>query len=174
MSTRTKITALPALLLLAAVTMPLGCAVGPQPTQMYGTKDLPKDWLALQGSDWRLDVLTPSTREYLQRVRENMSTERTGAEYRFYGRYSDATMKQMAEANEFASSSFLTASKTLNKNLTPELYGTAETYDDANWHYAANANDELRSMKDDWGRFWLTDRPSKLSPFPITPTGGQP
>ena len=103
MSTRTKITALPALLLLAAVTMPLGCAVGPQPTQMYGTKDLPKDWLALQGSDWRLDVLTPSTREYLQRVRENMSTERTGAEYRFYGRYSDATMKQMAEANEFAS-----------------------------------------------------------------------
>ena len=64
--------------------------------------------------------------------------------------------------------------KSLTSNLTPELYNTAERPADVDVNWAMNANQDLRSAKNDWGRFWLTDQPSKLSPFPITSTSGQP
>lgn len=162
------------LALCAGVTLVQGCSTGPQPTQVYRSEQLPADWFAIAPTDWRLSVLPAPTREYLGSVRAAAERERQTEYFRFYGRYSDATLKQLAEANNIASTAFLTAPKTINRNLTPELFNTAETHDEADWHFAANANDNLRSLRSDWGRFWLTDSPSKLSPYPITPTGGQP
>jgi hypothetical protein len=150
------------------------CTTGPQPTQVYRSEQLPSDWFSLPPTDWRFSVLPPSTQEYLASVRTNMDSERQSEYFRFYGRYTDSTLKQRAEANNIANTAFLTAPKTVNRNLTPELFNTAETRDEASWHFAANANNDLRSLQNDWSRVWLTDTPSRLSPYPITPTGGQP
>lgn len=150
------------------------CTASPRPNAVHGADQLPSDWMSLPESDWRLGALPAPTRAYLDSVRATMATERSGAYHRFYGRYTDATLKQIAEANNIANTAFLTAPKTINGNLTPELYNTAETGDEANWHFAVNANNDLRGLKNDWSRFWLTDSPSKLSPYPILPMGGQP
>ncbi len=64
--------------------------------------------------------------------------------------------------------------KSLTSNLTPELYNTSERQVDVDVNWAMNANQDLRSAKNDLGRFWLTDQPSRLSPFPITSTNGLP
>ena len=37
---------------------------------------------------------------------------------------------------------------------------------------AMNANQDTRGIWDDLGRLWLTDRPTKLSPYPIMGTSG--
>lgn len=151
-----------------------GCATGPQPTRVYGTEHLPADWMALAPSDWRVAALPAPTGEYLASVRSGMDSERNSEYYRFYGRYTDGTLKQIAEANNIANTAFLTAPKTVTRNLTPELFNTAETHDQADVHFATNANNDLRGLRNDWGRFWLTDSPSQLSPYPIQATGGQP
>jgi len=151
----------------------VGCA-GRQPATVAGVSQLPDNWLALTSSDSRLQSLPEPTRDYLAAVRENMKVEQRGSYYKFYGRYSDALTKHMADANELANTAYLVSSKRINATLTPELVGTSETHDETNWHYAANANQDLRSLQNDWGRFWLTDKPSSLSPYPIMPTGGQP
>jgi hypothetical protein len=151
-----------------------GCSAGPQPTAVHGSAHLPGDWTVLPSTDWRIGVLPEPTRAYLESVRTSMVAERGTDYHRFYGRYTDGMLKQIAEANNIVSTAFLTAPKTVNRNLTPELFNTAETHEQADWHFAVNANDDLRGLRNDWGRFWLTDSPSKLSPYPIQSTGGQP
>ena len=161
---------------LAAVSAALalgGCSVGPQPTAVYRTEHLPSDWLALSDSDWRMQAQSESMKAYLARVRENMETERRSSYFQFYGRYTDATLKQIAEANQLANTAFLTSPKTINSRLAPELRGTAETYDETSWHFAANADANLRALQDDWGRFWLTNRRSSLTTYPMLQTSGQ-
>jgi hypothetical protein len=172
---------LPALILPAAmlasslaVSFTMGGCAGSQPTKVAGTDHLPDNWLTLSDSDGRVRALPEPTREYLKRVKENMAAERESDAYKFHGRYSDALVKQMSDANEAANTAYLVSSKTINGDLTPELYGNAESHDETNWHFAANANQNLRSLVDDWGRFWLADKPSSLSPYPVTTTGGQP
>ncbi len=64
--------------------------------------------------------------------------------------------------------------KSITGNLTPELMTTSERPVDVDVNWAMNANQDLRGMWNDLGRFWLTDKPSALSPYPIQPTGGQP
>lgn len=59
-------------------------------------------------------------------------------------------------------------------NLTPELEATSERGADMEVNWAMNADQDLRGVWNDLGRFWLTDKPSQLSPYPIMPTGGQP
>ena len=151
-----------------------GCSVGRQPSTVYGSEHLPNDWTTLTPSDWRISVLPAPTQTYLESVRSGMLAERNTEYYRFYGRYTDGMLKQIAEANNIVSSAFLTAPKTITRKLTPELHGTAETHAQAEVHFATNANEDLRGIQNDWGRFWLTDSPSKLSPYPIQSTGGQP
>ncbi len=59
-------------------------------------------------------------------------------------------------------------------NLTPEMLGTSERPVETDLNWAMNANQDTRGMWDDVGRFWLTDRPTKLSPYPIMSTSGNP
>ena len=173
-STRIHAPLLGGLALFVGAALLPACSTGRQPTEVYRTEQLPADWFSLPPSDWRFSVLPAPTREFLASVRSNMDAERKSEYFRFYGRYTDSTLKQLAEANNIANTAFLTAPKTINRNLTPELFNTAETRDEADWHFAANANSDLRGLQNDWSRFWLTDTPSRLSPYPITPTGGQP
>ena len=62
----------------------------------------------------------------------------------------------------------------ISGDLTPELRGTAERPIDIDRHYAVMRNNNYRMAADDWIRMWYLDHPSRLSPFPITYTSGQP
>jgi hypothetical protein len=60
------------------------------------------------------------------------------------------------------------------RRLTPELEGLAMRPVDAHNQFRTSSNQNFRSMSDDIARLWYTDSPSRLSPFPVTPTSGQP
>jgi hypothetical protein len=64
--------------------------------------------------------------------------------------------------------------KSITSDLTPELMATAERPVDIDVNWAVNADQDLRGVWNDLGRFWLTNKPSSLSPYPIMDTGGQP
>jgi len=59
-------------------------------------------------------------------------------------------------------------------NLTPELLGLNERPIDIKSHMAVTGNVELREMWGDLGRAVYIDHPSRLSPYPIVYTSGQP
>jgi hypothetical protein len=59
-------------------------------------------------------------------------------------------------------------------DLTPELQGTVERPIDVDRHMVFVHNHNLRMLSDDWQRFWYTDHPSRLSPYPIMYTSGMP
>ena len=151
-----------------------GCQSSPQPTSVYRSEQLPGDWFALGSGDWRVQALSPSSRAFREDFKARLAEERASPEYRFYGGYSDATLLGIARAQEFLNTAFLTSPSTINSGLNPELHALAETHDDSRRNHAANANSDLRALRDDWNRLWLDDSPSKLSPYPIMPTGGQP
>ncbi|MBT8484096.1 MAG: hypothetical protein HKO59_10800 [Phycisphaerales bacterium] len=63
----------------------------------------------------------------------------------------------------------------ISHDLTPDLESSVERPIDVDAHLAIVNNQNLRSIKDDLGRFFYTDQPSVLSPLP-TPraTSGMP
>lgn len=152
----------------------LASCAGPQPTELAGTKQLPKDWLSLSADDSKVKSLDKPTQSLLQATRDLMAAERNGSAYRFYGQYSPKTLAVMESANRAANEAYLTSTRVLQNNLTPELYSTAETANEANWDWYSVTNTDNRSLRDDWARFWLVDQPSRLSPYPIESTTGNP
>jgi hypothetical protein len=64
--------------------------------------------------------------------------------------------------------------KAISHDPTPELRGLEQRPIDIDAHLAYMINHNWRMMSDDLGRVFYTDHPSRLSPFPITMTSGQP
>ena len=64
--------------------------------------------------------------------------------------------------------------RAIRLNLTPELVGLATSQDDNTNNDFIVRNLNARMVVDDWNRFWLLDKPSTLSPFPIIPTTRDP
>jgi len=64
--------------------------------------------------------------------------------------------------------------KHITSHLTPELQGLAERPVDDHNAFAVSSNQNLRMFWDDVGRSLYLDQPSRLSPYPITYTSGQP
>ncbi len=62
----------------------------------------------------------------------------------------------------------------LSANMSPELFNTQQTHDEARMDRVVNQDQDMRSAWSDFGRFWLTDKPRPLSPYPIMQTGGNP
>ncbi|MFZ9881420.1 MAG: hypothetical protein ACO3QC_08475 [Phycisphaerales bacterium] len=62
----------------------------------------------------------------------------------------------------------------ITSNLNPELRTLSERDVDVDVNLALNDEMERRSAWNDLGRFWLLDKPSTLSPFPIMSTSGNP
>jgi hypothetical protein len=48
-------------------------------------------------------------------------------------------------------------------NLTPELHTLHQRPIDADNRVALTTDENLRMVNQDWGRFWLFDRPSRLT-----------
>jgi hypothetical protein len=151
-----------------------GCALPKQPTAPAATRYLPSDWMAISTTDWRFEALPPASREAVLATREAMRVERAGGYYRFYRRYTDALAGRIAATNQAADEAFLVSPRIVNGSLTPELHGTALTADEVRLNRAMNTNQDGRGLHDDWERFWLLDRPTKLSPYPIMSTTGNP
>ncbi len=64
--------------------------------------------------------------------------------------------------------------RAIKSNLTPELQGISERGVDIDRNMAVTGNQNLRMMWGDLGRMWFFDKPSKLSPYDIVGTSGQP
>ena len=62
----------------------------------------------------------------------------------------------------------------ISKDITPELSTLTERPIDIDRSIAVNNNQNLRMMTSDWGRMFYTQQPSRLSPYPIIATSGQP
>jgi hypothetical protein len=62
----------------------------------------------------------------------------------------------------------------IKRNLTPELQGLTESGIDIDRNMAVTSNQNLRMMWGEIGRMWLFDKPSRLSPYDIIATSGQP
>ncbi len=59
-------------------------------------------------------------------------------------------------------------------DLTPELQGMTDRPVDDQRNMAVAYNQNKRMFFDDLGRAWYTDHPSRLSPYPVTYTSGNP
>ena len=62
----------------------------------------------------------------------------------------------------------------LKKDLTPHILGLTERDVDVERNMAVIGNQNMRMVWGDLGRFFLFDRPSRLSPYDIISTSGQP
>ena len=64
--------------------------------------------------------------------------------------------------------------RSIRFNLSPELASTADRPDDIERHLAVMSDLNMRSFWDDVQRVWYVDHPSRLSPYPIISTSGNP
>ena len=64
--------------------------------------------------------------------------------------------------------------KSVRRHLTPELQTSIERPIDVDRNLAVTDNLNLRMMMDDLGRAYYSDRPTRLTPFPIMKSSGQP
>ena len=62
----------------------------------------------------------------------------------------------------------------IKSDLTPHIMGLSERDVDVELNMAVIINQNLRMFWGDLGRVWFFDRPSRLSPYDIISTGGQP
>ncbi len=62
----------------------------------------------------------------------------------------------------------------VRNDITPELSGLATRPDDIARNTAISANQNMRMFWDDVTRVWYIDHPSRLSPYPIRYTSGEP
>lgn len=135
---------------------------------------LPSDWIDVPPTDYRMAYLDSATRAGLVSFRKTLASERLTTAYVEKGVYSDASYNQWREINEECNKSYCASAVTIGKNLTPELAGTALSINEAYMNSVVTGDVNLRQVQDDWARFWLMNRPSMLSPYPIVNTGGRP
>ena len=62
----------------------------------------------------------------------------------------------------------------IKKDLTPHILGLTERDVDVERNMAVIKNQNMRMVWGDLGRLFLFDRPSRLSPYDIISTSGQP
>lgn len=57
--------------------------------------------------------------------------------------------------------------KELRGNPSPEVTTLYQRQSDVDNALTVTFDENLRMAKEDWGRVWLTDRPSRLTPEPV-------
>jgi hypothetical protein len=170
-----KSLALPISALLLAFTA--GCQTPNQPNAVPLAKvqdRLPADWISLNDTDGRMAYLDPATRQSLLELRKKMAAERDAPTFGLHGGYSNAMYAQMKAMNEACNKSYCANAVVIGQNLTPELAGQALSVNEAYMNSTVVGDVDLRQAQDDWARFWLMNKPSSLSPYPVVNTGGRP
>lgn len=162
---------------LASLALALGCQTPNQPNATPLAKvqeDLPPDWITLKDSDSRMAYLDPTTRAALLALRKDLQSEEKSAGYEKTGGYTTLTYARMRQMNEACNKSYCANAVVIGRDLSPELAGEALSVNEAYMNSAVVGDVDLREMQDDWARFWLMNKPSSLSPYPIVNTGGRP
>ncbi len=137
-------------------------------------KDLPNDWISLKPDDWRMPYLDSPTRQSLLAMRKTLTAERATPAYESAGGYSEATYERIRQMNEMCNESYCANAVVIGEDLSPEFAGTALSVNEAYMNSTVVGDVNLRQAQDDWARFWLMNKPSSLSPYPIVNTGGRP
>ena len=154
-----------------------GCQTPNQPNSVplkQVQAQLPVDWIDVPATDYRLAYLDSATRSSLVAFRGALADERDSDGYKFNGVYEDATYAKWKQMNQACDQSYCANAVTIARNLTPELAGTSLSVNEAYMNSAVVGDVDLRQVQDDWARFWLMNKPSMLSPYPIVNTGGRP
>jgi len=59
-------------------------------------------------------------------------------------------------------------------DITPSMKTLSQTHTEVQMDLDVTENQNLRMAEEDLGRVWYTNRPSRLSPFPVVNTTGNP
>lgn len=62
----------------------------------------------------------------------------------------------------------------IRNNPSPEMTRLAYSKKESQQNWTVMADSNLRMVPDDWDRFWYTDHPSMLTPYPTIYTSGNP
>jgi uncharacterized lipoprotein YajG len=65
-----------------------------------------------------------------------------------------------------------TSKQTIMSDITPAMQTLSQTQNDVNIDINMTDNQNLRMAEEDLGRVWYTNRPSRLSSFPVVNTTG--
>ncbi len=136
------------------------------------TRELPPDWTTLPPSDWRMAYLDKPTRDSLFEFKKELSNQAANSDGSHA--YSDATYEKLKELNDACNKSYCANAVVIGRDQTPELAGTSLSVNEAYMNSTTVGDVDLRQVQDDWARFWLMNKPSSLSPYPIVNTGGRP
>ncbi len=161
--------------LLAALAV--GCQTPNQPNSVPLEKvraSLPPDWVTLNSEDARVAYLDQATRRSLLDFRKALADERATVAYSFNNGYSNATYAKMKAINDACNKSYCANAVVIGRDLSPELAGEGLSVNEAYMNSTVVGDVNLREAQDDWARFWLMNKPSSLSPYPIVNTGGRP
>ncbi len=160
-----------------ALSLGTGCQTPNQANSVPLQKvraSLPADWITLSDNDGRLAYLDSATRSSLFQLRKDLDQERGTTAFSFSGGFSAKTYARMRQMNEECNKSYCANAVVIGRDLSPELAGEALSVNEAYMNSAVVGDVDLREAQDDWARFWLMNKPSSLSPYPIVNTGGRP
>jgi hypothetical protein len=118
--------------------------------------------------------LSKSTRAELTALKAECAQARQEQYYIFWGTYTQTLQTRLDQFDDRARAEALVSFRALTGNLTPELMGLTERDVDVTRNMAVITNQNERMIWGDLGRAFLWDRPSRLSPYDIISTSGQP
>ena len=154
--------------LILIISFLVGCSSN---SRLGNPKYLPDDWFSISINSWQYKELPEANKVELQNFKIKLANERQGQYFSFYQKYSpkfqseiDTTISSLNEA--YFNQQY--SSKAILANLTPELDGTSETHSERDAGVATVNNLNQRMGKDDVNRALLLDKPSMLSPYPVS------
>ncbi len=131
---------------------------------------LPSDWTLMSAKSWQVKNLNAEDRELLAQFKEQIVKEQQGQYFNFYGEYSPAFRQVIQSTTSRLDTAYLNlaySSRAILSDLTPQMNGLSETYDENDAGIAVVNNANERMYDDDWRRALLLDKPSMLSPVPV-------
>lgn len=132
---------------------------------------MPSNWLTLRSNAWQVQELPDAYQKELSDLQIMLFKERQGQYYNCHGTYSPEVQNEIDATTSRLDQAYLNlqySSKVILANLTPELNGLAETDAQRKAAIAVVNNQNKRMVKDDINRALLLDKPSTLSPYPVS------
>jgi len=132
---------------------------------------MPKNWLSLSENSWQFKELPEANKIELQDLKIKFAQAKQGQYYSFYQNYSPELLSEFDRVMDNLNQAYLElqySNKAIAANLTPNMNGLAETRSQNDASIGVVNNENERMYIDDWRRLMLLDKPSSLTPYPIT------
>ena len=161
------------LMLLLFVASASGCATEAK-TTLPTKPGMPTSWVNEPSSSSQFSRLPSWAKEEIIQLRAEMALARQNHYYRYWGKYPPDLEARIQRMDALAQDAYLTSNRTVFNDLTPELMTLTERPVDVTSDISVNTNSDIRSFWTDLGRVFMLDTPSRLSPYPIVNTTGNP